>query len=297
MGNYYSYTVSDTYVLAYDSEQQFIGYAGFGETTITDFECESLSSYNKIYIPSDSSIAYVRVIFWQTETNCVFNKGEELLTDNIISGVKTNSYYLGKTLVTYGDSLTALPWAGWQDTVISALGFSNHTNLGVGGSTMTNVTGRNPMSSETRINAIKTANPDVVTIFAGANDMQVSNSVGTNAELDKSTASKDKSTYIGAYSYLIETLLTWKPSLQILIINQYNYDWDNSYGTKTENIRTATKTIANYYNLNIVDCNELGINKFTKSVMLADNVHMSATGKSALAGLVISGLNKMAYKI
>lgn len=218
--------------------------------------------------------------------------------------------YTGKTLVTYGDSIT---WqGGWQDVVKDELHFEKVVNLGVNSSAMASFTIPDidtyvlPMSSNFRINQIKNENPDVVTILAGCNDARYITSTsqyGTTAEFGKSLATKNRGTFVGAYSYLIETLLAWKPTLKIVIIAMWEWDmtlpiWEHVNMADANNakpvlINALTKQIAGHYSLKCLDGNDLGINAQTRATMTqnADGVHIFGTpGVDTFADLVINGL-------
>lgn len=201
------------------------------------------------------------------------------------NGVISTDFYEGKTLVSYGDSLTARPYptlvegvanGSWQKLVVEDLGFEKHFNLGIGSTTM--ATSRaNGMTSFTRIQAIKNANPDVITIWAGANDVVITDTVGTDAEFDKILTEKDQNTFTGAYSYLVETLLDWKPNLQILILVHFDTEFNNEYGGKNEQIRQATISVAKHYSLDYVDLNDIGITANNIGAMTNDGIHIENT--------------------
>lgn len=212
--------------------------------------------------------------------------------------------YEGKTLVSYGDSLTARPYptlvegvadGSWQKLVVEELGFEKHFNLGIGSTTMS--TGRaNGMTSFSRIQAIKNADPDVITIWAGANDIVATETIGTSAEFGKALTAKDCSSFTGAYSYLVETLLDWKPSLQILILVHFDNDFTNQYDGRNEQIRQATFSVAEHYELDFIDLNEIGITAANLSTMTNDGIHIENTPTiNIVADLVIQNLkNKKA---
>ena len=155
----------------------------------------------------------------------------------------------------------------------------------------------NGMTSPNRIRPIKNANPDVITIWAGANDVVATANVGTSVEFGKTLAEKEQSTFIGAYSFLVETLLEWKPSLQILILVHFNTEFNNEYNGKTEEIRQATISVANHYSLDYVDLNEIGITENNIMTMTNDGIHIENTPTiDIVANLVIQSLKNKTIK-
>lgn len=214
----------------------------------------------------------------------------------------------GKKWVSQGDSITFRNI--WQPYVIASLGL-NHVNLGIGSTCMINA-GPTPMSSDDRIDAIIAENPDVVTLLAGANDLVYIEGavntgnivpgagIGDKTEFDKSLASKNKLLFYGAYSYVIERLLTWKPTLRIFILGT---TWAHNGGSAVNTLHTykefadASKEIAIHYGLTYVDTYaNVGFNKFTmgnapNNVYSLDRIHPNDAGGRRMATIVIDSFN------
>jgi lysophospholipase L1-like esterase len=215
------------------------------------------------------------------------------------------SPWKGKKLLTYGDSLTA--FGGWQDQVKNVMELKSYVNLGHNGSSVATPPPHSyyfpsPFCEPDRIYKIKKADPDVITLFGGANDILLRQwlavKIGTSAELSKDISLKDTYTFYGAYSYLIETLLKWKPTLKILIIVQYpfykfieeNFESYFDYVEQTAIIRQATKEIADYYGLPYVDFGDM-------EIITYDGLHFNGTPMiQYFSRLVIKGLNNMVNK-
>jgi lysophospholipase L1-like esterase len=202
----------------------------------------------------------------------------------------------GKKWVSYGDSITAQN--KWQPSV-SSFHELLHTNLGVGSTTMSLIASRETeypcFVNATRIQAIKDANPDIVTIMGGTNDSHLEAPVGTSAELTKAIESKDKTNFYGAYSFLIETLLTWKPTLKIMLMSTQQGIYDTSRPYKYKDYADATKAIAQFYSLPCADVfGESGISKYNMAAYSTDLIHPNDEGGKLIANVVATTMEKIA---
>ena len=205
----------------------------------------------------------------------------------------------GKKWVSFGDSITER--GAWQERVVREFGFE-HTNCGIG-STCLSGSGATAFWQKTRLDAVKKADPDIVTILGGANDLVSNPNIGTKDELEKSLENKDTETFVGAYSYIIENLLSWKPTLEIMVLGT---TWAHNDGaTLTSKVSysdfsNACKMVAEYYGLPFVDLhNGIGFNKFTMSnppynIYSNDHIHPNALGGRKIASMVIAKM-KEAY--
>lgn len=209
----------------------------------------------------------------------------------------------GMHFVSLGDSITARN--DWQPFVVEKLNFLHHTNLGIGGTTLGGNGFNEAFHKDVRLNAVKAANPDVLTILGGANDLARNLLIGEATQFELTLADKDRNTFIGAYSYIIETLLTWKPTLRIFILGTtWGHDdgkalWVENGGSVTTKLtytdfRDACKLVAQYYGLPYIDVGgEMGLNKVTKTLYLSDGIHPNAYGAARMAEVVIGKMKEI----
>ena len=204
------------------------------------------------------------------------------------------SSFAGLTWASFGDSITYR--ASWQPYVVGVLGMS-HVNCGIG-STSLSGNSANAFWRTERLDAVKAANPDIVTILGGANDLVMNPVIGTEANL----SDKDTSTFIGAYSYIIDNLLTWKPSLRIFILSTTwahndgaSYSQTVTYGQFAE----ACKLVAEYYKLPFVDLySNSGFNSYTmgaspNNIYSDDSIHPNDAGGRVIASQVIAKMQEV----
>lgn len=225
---------------------------------------------------------------------------ESVLDD---SGEGLDSYYLAKKQfknkiwVGLGDSLTyqdssRYPGLSWSPMVESEIGLV-FKNCGVGN---TCLAGSEVDAFWKRLSSVESFNPDILTILGGANDLYRDIPIGTDAEYEKTIANKDCNTFKGAYSYIIETLLTWKPALRIVLLTTAYARTDGAehtpgIGLTYKDYANATLSVAEYYGLPVVDLyRNMGINKLTQgdTYCRADHIHWNARACQIVASLVIS---------
>lgn len=203
----------------------------------------------------------------------------------------------GKKVVTLGDSISNLGDEGWQPMI---------KNL-IGGTWVACARGSTPLSGSTneyafwkdvRLNAVKAENPDILTILGGANDLTQNPVIGDESNLED----KDTDTFIGAYSYIINNLLTWKPSLKIIIMSTtwaHNDGADYSDTVTYGDFAAACKTVAEYYHLPYVDLyNQSGFNKYTLNsspynIYSSDHIHPNTLGCKIIASMVIEKIKEV----
>lgn len=139
---------------------------------------------------------------------------------------------------------------------------------------------------------------DYVVIHYGTNDF------GGGVAIGASSAATDHSTLCGAARYSIEKLLTAYPKLRIFIsLPVYRY-WEsggtityaetytNSQNNKLYECVDALKTVAQEYNLPVIDgYYGLGINKINASTFLLDGTHHNAVGRKRFGQYMGSQIN------
>lgn len=251
---------------------------------------------------------------WVAPDDCVVNLMQSLVADS--SGtvkefdvdvipyamVESNDLSAMKW-VAFGDSITARNT--WQPYIINKYGLA-YANLGIGSTCIINA-GNSPMCGDDRINAIIAENPDIVTILGGANDITFfeggSNAtapyptMGDKAQFELALEDKDKTTFYGAYSYIVEKLLTWKPTLRIIVLGTTYGDLDgkkyNPTGQYTnKDFAKASEEVAYNYGLTFVDLyGNVGFNKFTMNaspndIYSSDFIHPNEAGSLRIAEVV-----------
>lgn len=210
---------------------------------------------------------------------------------NIISKNVTSKNTVGK-LVTFGDS--HVERGLWQSTVAKYFNVTDHVNLGIGSSAVAvneNAT-KLPFIDDTRISEIKAENPDTLIIIGGTNDVHLDTPLGNSAELSKNIDDKNKTNFYGAYSYLIETLLNWKPTLKIIVCTTPQGYYDISHTLKYSDVSKAIVEIAAYYSLPVADIfSKCGINKINLATYSDDLIHYNVAGNARVSALIIETIN------
>ena len=235
-------------------------------------------------IPDDA--AYIMI----TNYDKTFKHSNRTITIQVENAnVKKNI----RKLVTFGDSHVAR--GEWQGAVINHFNIESHTNLGIGSSTVAenNKATKLPFIDASRITEIESEDPDTIIIIGGTNDVHLDTPLGDISELTKTLSSKNKTNFYGAYSYLIETLLTWKPSLNIIVCTTPQGYYDISHSVKYSDVSKAIKDIAFHYSLLLVDIfSECGVNKINLSTYSDDLIHYNALGNERISSLVIASISK-----
>lgn len=283
----YTASYNSAFVVWYDEYKNILG-----ETSSTSFAANGYvtpiaGSYYARFINVLSNLAT-----WQVEqasAPTTYEAYRIAIKDSYLPAFAANLLN-GEKITSYGDSITYFNL--WQPYVASYFNLT-HTALGVVSSTLALVPAYEAtypcFVNEARIQAIKDSDPDIVTILGGANDLARSVAIGTDSEFTAALNSKNKENFKGAYSFLIETLLTWKPSLEIIILSTMqssNYDY-NTYSD-------ACRDVAYFYSLPFVDLNNgSGISKFNGAQYFSDGIHPNVAGAKRIASLVIDKLKSI----
>ncbi len=235
----------------------------------------------KVTMPTEYNIQYATISWLATLTNVGVYK---------VQTTEIQSNWEGKIWVGLGDSLTAQSSSyvglSWSPKVEAKTGLE-FKNCGIGS---TCLAGNGTNAFWKRLAAVEAYDPDLVTILGGSNDLAYNIPIGTSAEYTKPINEKDTDTFKGAYSYIIETLLTWKASLRIVIMTTAFGDNNDGYKEYAD----ACKDVAAYYGLPCVDLyGKMGLNKLTSSIYTSDNLHWNAAGSQIVASLLISKLNEI----
>ena len=134
---------------------------------------------------------------------------------------------------------------------------------------------------------------DIVIIHYGTNDYTAGNGV----VIDNANNRYDCNTFIGAFRYSVEKLLTTYPHLQIYVSlptyceystgEPYPEDHTNTLGKYVREYVDALRNAATEYNLSVIDCfYGLGINKFNVSTLTIDGAHHNDKGRKRLGEFI-----------
>lgn len=183
-----------------------------------------------------------------------------------------------------GDSITA---GGGQSYVSEQFNVPIITNLAVSGKRMSGSEGM------WKDKDTVTTTTELVTIMGGTND-----EAAIIGSLSLVGSAFDTNTYIGAYQTLIEGLLTRIPKLVIIIITP-SRAWTNGTGaterTGLKNYADAAKSVAQFYNLPVVDLyNNMGVNKLNQAIFFQnDGLHPNDYGNRRLSALVVGAIKNI----
>lgn len=279
-GYFYTTPMRNVFVLWFDSTKTLIG-----STSSQNFQ-----AWGKVRPITNA--AYGKFIFNISQISSFYiysDRPQDQMVDEAYLPDVFAKPFSDVTWVSFGDSITARNT--WQPFVVDELGMT-HKNCGIG-STPVSGTNANAFWQDVRLNAVKAYNPDLVTILGGANDLVLNPVIGTEANL----SDKDTGTFIGAYSYVIDKLLTWKPSLRIIILATtwaHNNGQSYSQTVTYDMFANACKLVAEYYELPFVDLyHNSGFNQYTMrsspyDVYSSDNIHPNTAGSKVIASQVIA---------
>ena len=310
--NYAGFWCSDSYVMVESGEKyEIVDFTYHGKTADTlmtfgarGFFADSAGNFVSgitptLYGGSDTKYTVtVPVGAAQMYINVWFDSVEDI---SLAIYKKTLSNIEGKKWVSLGDSITNR--ATWQHHLYNKYGLI-HTNCGQGSTCLAGqgTASLPPFWHADRMSAVKAADPDIVTILGGANDLVSQIQIGDNTQFSAALANKDKNTFIGAYSYIIETLLTWKPTLKIVILGTtwaHNDGVDYSDTLTYTDYSNASRQVAEYYGLPFVDLHgKCGFNKFTMedapfNIYSTDHIHPNYEGGKVIASYVDEAFSRL----
>ena len=202
------------------------------------------------------------------------------------------SSWQGKTWLTIGDSITAP--GTYQNLVQESLGFSNVINRGIPGSTilgmMANVTDADIQSA------------DLITIYGALNNFTIgAPRLGTLT--DEPTSVMSGNSFLSNLKYVIEYILTRKPTARLVIIGTHNASdpprRPELYApiNGTDNLGDYVKgmgEVARYYGLPFIDMYGMcGFNAFNLSTYTTDGVHLNLIGYQRISSVISGELQKI----
>jgi lysophospholipase L1-like esterase len=135
---------------------------------------------------------------------------------------------------------------------------------------------------------------DCVTIFAGTNDYRLNKPLGKWLD-------KDMYTFIGAYSILIQNILTSNPSCRLnlwtpLMRDKDGFDIDtkNGQGYRLADYVDAVSALGRRYALPVLDLYaESGLNKLTLPIFTSDGLHPNERGFARIAAMAVPFLERI----
>lgn len=209
-----------------------------------------------------------------------FERTPTLLTDTLtFDEAKTYpsmvSRWQGRRWIAMGDSITQ-GVSPWYHGVAGQMLQMTVANAGKGGTAL--VQWANSLLAGVNYRAY-----DLATIMHGVNDHDNSpnSPIGT---LAAHGSTFDKSTYIGAFQYIIETIQSNSPVTEIIILGSTtvnNDNWVNNVGAKMSDYRAAAKAVADDYGLAYFDASTI-ITPANYQSMTSDGIHLNAAGHELL---------------
>ena len=258
---------------------------------------------------SDTKIKYIRYTFvteddaalatyWITDQGKPYENDKLYISkDKIEDMSKTESWYKGKKICAYGDSVTEQN--KWQSFVSSYFNCSFY-NRGVGGTTVTQInSSTNHMSGDTRIETIPT-DSDVVLVFGGHNDWS---SASINMGDIKTDALSESVSFKSAFALMLKKIQTRCPNAKIITMTpvggrteEASINQDKQFYIRDlcmTDFANAVKEISAYYGIPCIDINaNSGINTLNHTTYIADVIHPNVEGGKLIANEVINGLKR-----
>ena len=258
---------------------------------------------------SDVKIKYIRYTFvteddialasyWITDKGKPYENDKLYIPKDMIEDLnKAESWYKGKKICAYGDSVTEQN--KWQPYVSSYFNCSFY-NRGVGGTTVTQVNGStNHMSGDMRIESIPT-DSDVILVFAGHNDW----SYASIPMGDLKTDSLNESTsFKSAFALMLKKIQTRCPNAKIMTVTPVGGRTEDALTNQDKqfyirdlcmtDFANAVREVSSYYGIPCIDVNaNSGINTLNHTTYIADLIHPNEEGGKLIANEIVNGMKK-----
>lgn len=258
---------------------------------------------------STTKIKYIRYTFvteddvtlasyWITDRGKPYENDKLYIPSTMLEGMdKTESWYKGKKICAYGDSVTEQN--KWQSFVSSYFNCSFY-NRGVGGTTVTQInSSTNHMSSDTRIETIPT-DSDVILVFGGHNDWSYAS---INIGDIKTDALSESTSFKSAFALMLKKIQTRCPNAKIITMTPVGGRTEEASANQDKqfyirdlcmtDFANAVKEVSAYYGIPCIDINaNSGINTLNHTTYIADLIHPNVEGGKLIANEVINGLKR-----
>lgn len=295
-----TYCNTNGYIYYYDESKNFL---------------QSLTPTNEtpagiVALPqSTTKIKYIRYTFvteddatlstyWITDQGKPYENDKLYIPSTMLEGIdKTESWYKGKKICAYGDSVTEQN--KWQSFVSSYFNCSFY-NRGVGGTTVTQInSSTNHMSSDTRIETIPT-DSDVILVFGGHNDWS---SASINMGDIKTDTLSESISFKSAFALMLKKIQTRCPNAKIITMTPVGGRTEEASANQDKqfyirdlcmtDFANAVKEVSAYYGIPCIDINaNSGINTLNHTTYIADVIHPNLEGGKLIANEVINGLKR-----
>ena len=251
---------------------------------------------------TSSSITVIDNLTSASTTNALSaNQGKILdekisnLTVGNISGYVKNPFY-NKKGVALGDSITH--GGSYMNTVKNNLGMASYENLGRSGATVSLAESDNNL-----INVVdgldSSANYDLISIMIGTNDICIKGvPIG---EINDTS----KYTFLGAYRYCLETLMSKFPNAKIVVLTSPRLVGDNDYeaqfqgGFRQHDYAFAVKQLCYELTIPVLDVFSSSLNCVQNKTTTyrnngTDGIHLSGNGQDNIALMLTGFLTSLA---
>lgn len=204
-----------------------------------------------------------------------------------------NSAFRDKVWVGFGASTT---WYEDWPTMVKQSTQLKFVNHGFSGHTIAQTSHGVDLCDDTKLNDIINEKPDLITILGGNNDKGYNTPLGDMSDLYTDMGQEDKSTFIGAFSYIIKKLKSELPNSEIVIAAPVSAkgDYPNNIGLLVTDYAVASKEIAEFFGLRWIDSRgKIGLNKYTLELLTRDDVHLNFRGSPRLANEALSVIREV----
>ena len=195
--------------------------------------------------------------------------------------------WTNKNWLALGDSVTFRNQ--YPPVVMAKHRFSSYLNLGVSGQQV------GTMSDS--VTAGNIADKDLVTLYAPLNNYAGLTTIGTLADAPNKTG-----TFYAQCKFVINAILTLKPSIKIGFIGSHNVGYNvtgyptintaNSIGKFLKDYVDAMEIISEFYGIPFLDLYKTsGINEYSISVFSDDNVHPNLLGMTNIGYQIADFIN------